>query len=266
MSNRIVSGIYEIRNAVNGKVYVGSAKSIYRRFLQHKHRLRLGNHHSPRLQAAWNKRGADAFTFSIIEVVDRDDDLEAREQAHLNAVFAAGWHYNISPTSMTPRGITRTGETRARLSLAHKGQVPALGDYRMTLSDKQWYARRRTIADMNRMLAAFNKPYRDFLSRWVRGIPNAGCDKQPAPLVSPMRLRYTTWETLQEHTRLTTQPDSRMIAAGAARIRTEREFFRKEGWGEPSDEHFAANAYEAMVFSVIGRGLNCPSEAPEATS
>lgn len=59
---------------------------------------------------------------------------------------------------------------------------------------------------------------------------------------------------LQEHSRLTTLPSPQMIEAGAGRIQAEREIFRKEGWGEPSDEHLAANAYEAMVFCAIGRG------------
>ena len=51
-------------------------------------------------------------------------------------------------------------------------------------------------------------------------------------------------ETLDEHDLLTTQPNAQMIEAGAARIQAEREIFRKERWGEPSDEHLAANVYE----------------------
>lgn len=68
---------------------------------------------------------------------------------------------------------------------------------------------------------------------------------------------------VQEHSRLTTQPSPHMIAAGAARIAAEREIFRNERWGEPSDEHLAANAYEAMVSCAIGRGLSLPAEAEQ---
>lgn len=58
-----------------------------------------------------------------------------------------------------------------------------------------------------------------------------------------------------EHAALTTQATDEMIVAGAARIKAERAIFAKEGWGEPSDEHLAANVYEAMVYCVIKRGL-----------
>lgn len=58
-----------------------------------------------------------------------------------------------------------------------------------------------------------------------------------------------------EHAVLTTQASSEMVKAGADRMKAEREIFAKNGWGEPGDEWLAANAYEAMVFSVIGRAL-----------
>lgn len=78
----------------------------------------------------------------------------------------------------------------------------------------------------------------------------------PLPLAAVMAC-----SAVQEFSRLTTQPSAQMIEAGAARIKAEREIFHKEGWGEPSDEHLAANAYEAMVCCAIGRGLNLPAEA-----
>ena len=59
-----ISGIYKIVNTVNGKKYVGSAVDIKRRWQAHKLRLRKNNHHSPKLQNAWNKHGESSFTFS----------------------------------------------------------------------------------------------------------------------------------------------------------------------------------------------------------
>ena len=54
---------------------------------------------------------------------------------------------------------------------------------------------------------------------------------------------------------LTRQPSAAVTKAGADRIRSERALFKENGWGEPSDEHLAANAYEAMVFFITKRGL-----------
>ena len=57
------SGIYQIRNIANGKVYVGSAAKFSRRFNDHKRKLNNGRHHSIKLQNAWNKNGAESFVF-----------------------------------------------------------------------------------------------------------------------------------------------------------------------------------------------------------
>ena len=61
-------GIYEIRNSANDKVYVGSAKDIFKRWHRHINALNNGNHFNEHLQNAWKKYGKDCFSFSIIEV------------------------------------------------------------------------------------------------------------------------------------------------------------------------------------------------------
>lgn len=89
-------GVYKIRNTVNGKIYIGSTNvSFGMRFSQHKHALRRNKHHSPRLQAAWKKHGADAFIFEPIVVCRREDTIET-EQRILDAFKP---FYNMSPTA-----------------------------------------------------------------------------------------------------------------------------------------------------------------------
>jgi hypothetical protein len=51
------------------------------------------------------------------------------------------------------------------------------------------------------------------------------------------------------------EPTQELIEVGARRIAAEREFFAEHKMGEPTDEHLAANAYEAMVHYVATRGL-----------
>lgn len=76
-------GIYQIRNLVNGKVYIGSSCEIGKRFCQHKWLLGIGKHHSPYLQNAWNKYGPDAFVFEVLENCSEEDVLK-REQWYLD--------------------------------------------------------------------------------------------------------------------------------------------------------------------------------------
>lgn len=68
MSKINISGIYAIRNKINGKLYIGSSNSVHYRWKQ-QHRPRLCNntHYNKHLQHAWNKYGENAFELQIIE-------------------------------------------------------------------------------------------------------------------------------------------------------------------------------------------------------
>lgn len=52
-----LSGVYEIRNTLNNKRYIGSSINIYRRWRDHKRMLNLSVHPNKHLQSAWNKYG-----------------------------------------------------------------------------------------------------------------------------------------------------------------------------------------------------------------
>ena len=68
-----VAGIYEIRNTLNNKVYVGSSINMKKRMQTHKYELVKGVHCSAHLQAAWGKYGVDAFTFRPVLVCSREN-------------------------------------------------------------------------------------------------------------------------------------------------------------------------------------------------
>lgn len=73
-------GIYQIKNTVNGKSYIGSSVDIKRRKKEHKGRLRNNSHENQHLQGAWNKYGEDAFEFSIVYGVGTVEELIPHEQ------------------------------------------------------------------------------------------------------------------------------------------------------------------------------------------
>jgi group I intron endonuclease len=62
------SGVYQIRNIINNKRYIGSsARGIYNRWKLHKSTLNRKIHHSILLQRAWDKYGKENFIFEILE-------------------------------------------------------------------------------------------------------------------------------------------------------------------------------------------------------
>lgn len=77
-------GIYQIRNLINGKFYIGSAINFRRRWNSHISLLRRNLHKNRHLQHSWNKHGQDNFVFEIIEQVDEIENLLIYEQSYLD--------------------------------------------------------------------------------------------------------------------------------------------------------------------------------------
>jgi group I intron endonuclease len=101
------SGIYEIVNLVNGKKYIGSAKSLHSRFGNHRVRLVSGKHHNRYLQKSWIKYGAEAFAFRVL-LICRPTDLICFEQRAIDSLRP---EYNLSPTAGST--LLRLGQKRS---------------------------------------------------------------------------------------------------------------------------------------------------------
>lgn len=114
------SGIYAIRNLVNGKRYVGSAVYLTGRFCDHRKRLRLGKHHSIKLQRAWDKYGEENFSFEVLEIVADKTALIEAEQKWMEFYNAACPRrgYNVSPTAGNCIGVKHSPETVAKMRAA----------------------------------------------------------------------------------------------------------------------------------------------------
>jgi group I intron endonuclease len=121
MANAIVSGIYRIEGP-NGKFYVGSAKRISRRWIEHKRDLRKGDHANPKLQCAWNKHGESAFRLVTLELVESLDDLLNREQFWIDTLDAVNCGYNVLQIAGSNLGMKMTEETKRKMSAVHTGR------------------------------------------------------------------------------------------------------------------------------------------------
>lgn len=132
-----VSGIYVILNTKNGKVYIGQAQDIRKRWNKHKSRLCKGVHENQHLQRAWDKYGAKSFKFQKLEYCDASQ-LDEREQHYLDIYMPKGACYNIAVNAKTPvKGLPISEETRAKLIAAQKNRKPISEETRRKMSESQ---------------------------------------------------------------------------------------------------------------------------------
>ena len=68
-------GIFAIRCAPEGASWTGASRDLDSQQNGIWFQLRMGNHMNKALQQAWNKHGAAAFQFEILEAVE-DDNVE----------------------------------------------------------------------------------------------------------------------------------------------------------------------------------------------
>lgn len=115
------SGIYQIRNLINNKLYIGSAVNLReRKLLRHLKQLRNGTHHNEHLQNAFNKYGEKNFVFEIIEFCSTKDILN-QEQYWIDTmgVLDRQKGYNIRPETS---GGPLADETKQKLRDANKNK------------------------------------------------------------------------------------------------------------------------------------------------
>ena len=94
ITSNLSSGIYQIRNISNGKIYVGSAVNLSRRKSQHFHCLRNGNHPNRYLQNAFSK--GQKLKFFVIEYCD-ESSLITCEQSYIDILWDNGERcYNVA--------------------------------------------------------------------------------------------------------------------------------------------------------------------------
>ena len=67
------AGVFQIKNTITGKVFLGSSLNLEGALNGHRFSLTIGAHRNTALQHDWNSSGSDAFTFEVLEVVKISD-------------------------------------------------------------------------------------------------------------------------------------------------------------------------------------------------
>ncbi len=106
------SGVYMIRNKLNGKRYIGSSINLKYRLFQHRWYLKKGNHQNPKLQKAWDKFRLKCFEFKILFYCT-ESDLLFFEQCCLNKFKNL---YNICKNAKDSSGRKCSVSTKKKIS------------------------------------------------------------------------------------------------------------------------------------------------------
>lgn len=125
MSKRLFhynSGIYQIKNLVNGKFYIGQTVELSPRRYNHFRLLSVGKHHNPKLQASFNKHGISNFEFSVLIYCDINM-LDYFEQVIINSLKPT---YNIRKEAKSNRGHIVTEETKEKIRNSQLGKFISL--------------------------------------------------------------------------------------------------------------------------------------------
>jgi len=90
-----LSGIYQITNIINNKIYIGHSINLNFRWYHHLDSLLKNIHPNSKLQNDFNTYGISAFNFRILELVKGDKkELIAKEQEYLDTIDFNS-NYNI---------------------------------------------------------------------------------------------------------------------------------------------------------------------------
>lgn len=106
------SGIYQLKNLVNNKKYIGSSCNLYARLYDHMYNMNHNHGHNAHLQAAWNKYGANNFEYTILEYCDPEIRLD-REQYYIDDIKP---EYNLCLNVIGNLNRIVSKETRDKIS------------------------------------------------------------------------------------------------------------------------------------------------------
>ena len=124
MLNRNSSGIYKIVNNITGKIYIGSAKYLIKRCLDHRRNLVNNVHKNKYLQRSWNFYGWQAFEFLLVELVEDTSKLLEREQYWIDTLNTINPNrYNASPIAGSKLGFRHSEESKARMKISRNKRI-----------------------------------------------------------------------------------------------------------------------------------------------
>lgn len=159
--------IYEIKNTINNKIYIGSTNNFRVRKNNHIHLLSKDKHPNLYLQQSWNKYSRNFFEFNILKVIENIDDLVHYEQKYIDEYKP---EYNLRLIAESNRGIKRKiKKTICKLTIDQVKEIRNIytneltnykilsKKYNVTSSTIENIIKNRTYVDENYKIPIINK-------------------------------------------------------------------------------------------------------------
>jgi hypothetical protein len=89
-------GVFQVRNVLSGKVFLGSTVDLPSMLNRQRSQLQMGAHPNRQLQADWRAHGADAFAFEVLDTLTPSDEAGHAPAADLRTLEAM-WLAKIAP-------------------------------------------------------------------------------------------------------------------------------------------------------------------------
>lgn len=113
--------VYTITNTISGKIYVGQALNVRKRWQRHRWDLNHNKHRNQFLQDAWKKYGEESFDFKVVvnlKGTPKEELRAALNAAEVEILTNTPKAYNMMEAAKS--GTTPSEETRAILSEKRK--------------------------------------------------------------------------------------------------------------------------------------------------
>lgn len=67
-------GVFQIKNKINNKVFIGSSLDLVASWNSQKFQLNAGLHQNSELQKDWNELGSNNFIYEILDEINHNDN------------------------------------------------------------------------------------------------------------------------------------------------------------------------------------------------
>ncbi len=89
-------GVYQIRNLINGKIFIGSSQNLPGKINSHRFQLKMGSHMNRLLQMEYNRFGLENFSFTVLDYLEPKENPEYDYAADLR-ILEEMWKERIQP-------------------------------------------------------------------------------------------------------------------------------------------------------------------------
>ena len=89
-------GVYQIKNLVNGKIFVGSSKNLPGKINSHRFQLKMGSHMNKALQKEYSNFGEKYFSFEVLDHLQPQEDSTSDYSIDLD-ILEKMWIEKLQP-------------------------------------------------------------------------------------------------------------------------------------------------------------------------